>query len=130
KGSSLSEVLTFLVNEVSQYVDRAIMVIVKGPSAIGGYARGADPLDAIKQINIPLASDSIFRTVQTSRKPLRSQIHQASPLAQALAKFGGKPHGVLAVPLVLREKLAAILYCDTTQAEIPEANADLVELLA
>ena len=43
KGSSLSEVLTHLVNEVSQYVDRAAMFIVKGPSAIGWYARGVEP---------------------------------------------------------------------------------------
>src|SRR5215813_10933484 len=42
KGTSLSEVLTYLVNEVSGYVDRAAMFIVKGPSAIGWYGRGFD----------------------------------------------------------------------------------------
>ena len=40
KGTSLSEALTYLVNEVGQYVDRAAMFIVKGPSAIGWYGRG------------------------------------------------------------------------------------------
>ena len=40
KGSSLSEVLTYLVNEVSGYTDRAAMFIVKGANAIGWYARG------------------------------------------------------------------------------------------
>ena len=43
KGASLSEVLTYLVNEVSQYVDRAAMFIVKGPSAIGWYSKGVEP---------------------------------------------------------------------------------------
>src|SRR5688572_31537473 len=40
KGSSLSEALTYLVNEVAHYVDRAAMFIVKGPSAIGWYGHG------------------------------------------------------------------------------------------
>ena len=36
---------------------------------------------------------------------------------------------MLAVPLILRDKLAAILYCDTTQEEVPPSVADLVEIL-
>jgi hypothetical protein len=36
---------------------------------------------------------------------------------------------VLAVPLILRDKLAAILYCDTTQEEVPGPVADLIEVL-
>jgi hypothetical protein len=129
KGSSLSEVLTYLVNEVAVYVDRAVMFIVKGPSAIGWYARGIEPADGVKQINIPINSDSVFRVVHNSRKSLRTQMHQSSATAQALARFGGRPQGVLAVPLVLREKLAAVLYCDTAQEEVPDSSADVVELL-
>jgi hypothetical protein len=129
KGSSLSEVLTYLVNEVAVYVDRAVMFIVKGPSAIGWYARGLEPSDGVKQINIPINSDSVFRAVHNSRKSLRTQLHPSSATGQALSRFSGEPQGVLAVPLVLREKLAAVLYCDTTQEEVPEGTANLVELL-
>jgi hypothetical protein len=129
KGTSLSEVLTYLVNEVAGYVDRAVMFIVKGPSAIGWYARGLDPADGVKQINIPINSDSVFRAVHNSRKSLRTQLHPSSATGQALARFGGEPQGVLAVPLVLRDKLAAVLYCDTSQEEVPEASANVVELL-
>ncbi len=49
--------------------------------------------------------------------------------AQALSRLGGHAKGVLAVPLILREKLAAILYCDTAKDEIPPAEADLIEIL-
>jgi len=129
KGSSLSEVLTYLVNEVALYVDRTVMFIVKGPSAIGWYARGLEPPDGVKQINIPINSDSVFRAVHNSRKSLRTQLHPSSATGQALSRFGGEPQGVLAVPLVLREKLAAVLYCDTAQEEVPEGTANLVELL-
>jgi hypothetical protein len=49
--------------------------------------------------------------------------------AQALARLGGEPQGVLAIPLILRDKVAAVLYCDTSQDEMPAASADLVEIL-
>jgi hypothetical protein len=35
----------------------------------------------------------------------------------------------LAVPLVLRDKVAAILYCDSTQDDVPAATADVVEIM-
>jgi hypothetical protein len=129
KGASLSEVLTHLVNEVSQYVDRAAMFIVKGPSAIGWYARGVEPADAIKQVNVPLNADTVLRNVNNSRHALRGALTHSPGTAQALARMGGNPQAVLAVPLILRDKLAAILYCDTVQEEVPPPVADLVEIL-
>ena len=129
KGSSLSEVLTVLVNEVAQYVDRAAMFIVKGPSAIGWYARGVEPSDVIKQVNVPLNADTVLRNVNNSRHALRGAMMHSPGTSQALARLGGNPQAVLAVPLILRDKLAAILYCDSTQEEVPPPAADLIEIL-
>jgi hypothetical protein len=129
KGTSLSEVLTHLVNEVSQYVDRAAMFIVKGPSAIGWYARGVEPPEVIKQVNVPLNADTVLRNVNNSRHALRGALQHSPGTQQALARLGGNPQAVLAVPLILRDKLAAILYCDTVQEEVPAPNADLIEIL-
>lgn len=130
KGASLSEVLTYLVNEVSQFVPRAAMFIVKGPSAIGWYARGFDgAADAVKQINVPLAADTILRPVHNQREALRMSLDQSPGTREALARLGGRASGALAVPLVLRDKLAAILYCDTNEPRVEDQVADLVELL-
>jgi hypothetical protein len=129
KGSSLSEALTYLVNEVAQYVDRAAMFIVKGPSAIGWYGRGFQPPEAVKQVNVPLSADTVFRNVHNSRHALRGVIDHTPGTAQALARLGGRPQGILAVPLMLRDKLAAILYCDSAKDEIAGADADLIEVL-
>jgi hypothetical protein len=129
KGTSLSEVLTHLVNEVSRYIDRAAMFIVKGPSAIGWYARGLEPADVIKQVNVPLNADTVLRNVNNSRHAMRGALEHSPGTQQALARLGGRPQAVLAVPLILRDKLAAILYCDTTQEEVPGAVADLIEVL-
>jgi hypothetical protein len=128
RGSSLSEVLTFLVNEVAQHVDRAAMFIVKGTSAIGWYARGVTPPDSIKQLNVPLTADTVFRHVQ-GRTAFRGHISQSPGTQQVMGRLGGQPQGVLAVPLILRDKLAAVLYCDTIQPEVPGPEGDMIEVL-
>jgi hypothetical protein len=129
KGASLSEVLTHLVNEVSQYVERSVMFIVKGPSAIGWYARGVSNPEAVKQITIALSADTALRNVQNSRRALRGHIAHSPGTGQALARLGGSPQGILVLPLILRDKLAAILYCDTSENEVPAGEADLIETL-
>src|SRR5262249_51827091 len=96
KGSNLSEVLTYLVNEVAQFLDRSAMFIVKGTSAIGWYGRGYDQPDVVKQINIPLNADTVFRIVQNSRHALRGHITHSPGTSQALARLGGRPQGILA----------------------------------
>ena len=129
KGSSLSEVLTYLVNEVSGYTDRAAMFIAKGANAIGWYARGFQSPDAVKTINLPLTADTIFRNVSSGKKAARGHVSQTPGTAQAMARLGGSPQGVMAVPLVLKDKIAAILYCDTQAEEIPADQADSIEIL-
>ena len=129
KGTSLSEVLTYLVNEVSRYVDRTAMFIVKGPSAIGWYGRGFDHPDLVKQVTVPLNADTVFRIVHNAKHALRGHVTHSPGTAQAIARLGGRPQGVLAVPLVLRDKLAAILYCDTQQEEVAASEGDLIEIL-
>src|SRR4030095_7864406 len=106
KGSSLSEALTYLVNEVGQYVDRVAMFIVKGPSAIGWYGRGIQPPDAVKQISVSLNADTVFRNVHNSRHALRGSVAHTPGTAQALARLGGRPQGILAGPPMLREQVA------------------------
>ena len=95
---------------------------------MGWYARGVQPADAVK-INVPLTSDTVFRIVHNSRHPLRGHSSQVPGTTQALARLGGNPQGILAVPLILRDKLAAILYCDTSQEEVPGEDADVIEVL-
>lgn len=129
KGSSLSEVLTYLVNEVSQHVMRCAMFIIKGQNAIGWYARGVDSPESVKQITISLSADTVFRIIHNSRHALRGHSSHSPGSVQALARLGGDPQGILGVPLVLRDKLAAILYCDSDNEEIPPAIADMIEIM-
>ncbi|MCU0243058.1 MAG: hypothetical protein MUF51_11625 [Vicinamibacteria bacterium] len=129
KGTSLSEVLTFLVNEVSKMAERSAMFIIKGSNAIGWYSRGFAQPDAIKQITVPLNGDTVFRIVHNSRHALSGHISHSPGTQQAMARMGGSAQGILAVPLILRDKLAAILYCDSSQEEIPATDSAGIEIL-
>ena len=128
-GMNLSEVLTHLVDEAASYLDRAAIFIVKGPNAIGWYAKGVDTPAAVKQLNVPLSADTLLKDVYSSQTPVRGSLASSPGTAQVIGRLGGSASGTLAVPLILREKIAAILYCDTKQDEVPAAEADLVEVL-
>ena len=91
KGASLSEVLTYLVNEVAQYVERAAMFIVKGPSAIGWYGKGIEPAELVKQINVPLSAETAFKAVHSSRHAVRALAEETPATMQAVARLGGMP---------------------------------------
>jgi hypothetical protein len=129
KGTNLSEVLTHLVSEVNKHVERAAMFIVKGNAAVGWYARGFAHNDAVKALTVPLTADTVFRLAYGSRHATRGHVSHSPGTAQALSRLGGDPQGILAIPLILRDKVAAILYCDTSQEEMPRGTADLVEIL-
>jgi hypothetical protein len=128
-GTNLSEVLTHLVDQAASFVQRAAIFIVKSNNAIGWYASGIHPPETVKQLNIPLGADTIFRNVSSGRRPVRGNVSQSPGTGQVIARLGGRASGILAVPLILRDKIAAILYCDTSHPEFPAAEADAVEVL-
>ncbi len=129
KGTNLSEVLTQLIGEVARHGERVAMFIVKNNAAVGWNARGFEHSDAVKGISIPLTADTVFRLAHGTRSATRGHASHSPATAQALARLGGGAQGLLAVPLILRDKVAAILYCDTTQDEFAASTADVVEIL-
>jgi hypothetical protein len=128
-GANLSEVLSALVNEVSQHVDRAAMFIVKGTNVIGWYAKGVNPPEAVKHVNVPLSADTFFQKAQNTRAAVRGVPADSPGTVQAMTRMGGMLASVLVVPLILRDKLAAVLYCDSARPEVPAAEADMIEIL-
>jgi hypothetical protein len=113
-GANLTEVLTSLVNESAKQVDRVAMFIIKGANAVGWYAKGFDNNDAVKQIQVPLGNDTIFRNVQNDRSPVLFDPNTAGQTVASLSRMGALGSSAIAAPMVLRDKLAAVLYCDTT----------------
>jgi len=107
----------------------ANLFIVKNNAAVGWNARGFDHGEAVKAVTIPLTADTVFRLVHGTRNPTRGHATQSPGTAQALARLGGGAQGIMAVPLILRDKVAAILYCDSTHDDVAAATADVVEIM-
>jgi len=105
------------------------MFIIRSNAAVGWYGRGFDHPEAVKTLSIPLTADTLFRVVNSSRHATRGHVTHSPGTTQALARLGGEPQGILAVPLILRDKVAAVLYCDTPQDEVPQGVADAIEIL-
>jgi hypothetical protein len=129
KGTNLSEVLTALVTESVRRIERAAMFIIRSNAAVGWYGRGFDHPEAVKTLSIPLTADTLFRVVNSSRHATRGHVTHSPGTTQALARLGGDPQGILAIPLILRDKVAAVLYCDTRQDEVPQPVADAIEIM-
>ena len=128
QGGNLTEVLTSLVNESAKQVDRVAMFIIKGTNAVGWYAKGFDSNEAVKQIQIPLASETIFKNVQSDRAPVLFDPAAAGQTASILSRMGSLGSSAIAAPMVLRDKLAAVLYCDTT-APMSDPQAAFIDSL-
>jgi hypothetical protein len=129
QGGNLSEVLTHLVDEASHYVDRTAIFIVKAQAAVGWYASGVDHPEAVKLVSIPLSADTLFRAAAATRQAQRAHSSQSPATAQAVARLGARPAGMVTIPLILRDKVAAVLYCDSALAEVPDSSADAAEVL-
>ena len=127
-GANLTEVLTSLVNESAKQVDRVAMFIIKGTNAVGWYAKGFDNNDQVKALAIPLGNDTVFRTVQNDRSPLLFDPGATGQTGASLARLGSLGVTAIAAPMVLRDKLAAVLYCDTT-APMSDAQAAFIDSL-
>ena len=114
KGANLSEVLTHLVTEVLQ-AHRPRGDVHRQEQRRGRLVRRAASTTprSSRRSSIPLTADTLFRVVNSSRHATRGHVTHSPGTTQALARLGGDPQGILAVPLILRDKVAAVLYCDT-----------------
>ena len=127
-GANLTEVLTSLVNESSKQVDRVAMFIIKGANAVGWYAKGFEANEAVKQIQIPLTAETIFKTVLSDRAPVLFEPAFAGQTGAGLQRMGRLGSSAIAAPMVLRDKVAAVLYCDTT-GSMSDAQAAFIDSL-
>ncbi len=129
KGGKLPDVLTCLVNEAAQHSERAAVFIIKDGTAIGWYGSGFERPDAVKNLSISLSADTLFRKASSSRAVVLGRVSQSPETAQMLSRLGGQPRGMLVAPLVLRNEVRAILYCDTPADEVSAERAAALQIL-
>ena len=134
-GTSLTQVLTLLLAELAQFAPRVALFILKGGSCIGWNGRGFNDSpgfndEGIKRISVPTSADTVFSEVINSRGSFVGESNKHSDNIQLLSRVGNVlPSSIFATPLVLHDRIAAIVYADSGDGPDPLQETAALEIL-
>jgi hypothetical protein len=128
-GTTQREILRTLLDNTVRYSGRGALFVVKAGAATGWQGRGftKDGDDAIKDfaLNVTLG---VPEQALRSRMPFSGATHDIDP--EFVARFGAPADDqVLVLPLLLKEKVAALVYADAGVEGGGKLDAAAVELL-
>jgi hypothetical protein len=126
-SSTQAEVLSALLDGAEKFAGRAVLFVVRADSATSWQGRGfADP-NALKAIKLDVNKGAVGRLMQQRL----SQTVPAADFSSDLVKKAGAPGGGQAhvLPLVVREKVPALLYTDAGAQGNRQVDASALELL-
>jgi len=122
------DVLTALLDGASQFCERAALFVIRSGNAVGWQSRGLGDAQSIKNISLAASSPLVAHTLD-EKKPIQGPTSQFD--AQFVTSFGAPADlNVLLLPLILREKVAAILYADSGTDHGGRFDAAALELMA
>jgi hypothetical protein len=129
---SQTDVLKALLRGAVNFADRVALFVIKNEQAIGWrIARATDPdLEMIGGVSLPLTADTVVTRAARERAVASGAGGADSDYAMLMDQLGGSPGLVVALPLVVRGKVVAVLYGDSASSETDALNADALELLA
>jgi hypothetical protein len=107
-GSSQKEILRALLDSSARYAARVALFVVKGSHATGWQARGFATNDALKDFALDSNAAAVVRA-------LTDRVSTVAPAgefdARFVEQFGTANHTRL-LPLILKDKVAALIYAD------------------
>lgn len=130
---SQTDVLKSLLTGAVEFADRVALFVTKNDQAIGWrVCKASDPanLEMIGGVSLPLSGETIVTRAARAQAPLSGSADADSEDAILMDQLGGSPAVVAAVPLIVRGKVVAVLYADSTSAEANAINSDALESLA
>ncbi|HEY7162530.1 MAG TPA: hypothetical protein VH815_14785, partial [Acidobacteriota bacterium] len=132
ESGTQSEVLNVLLKSISAWVDRAVLFVLKGDGNASGWAAvGLGPdmdVNKIRQLSVNMNSNHVLREAYQTGAAASGPAEHFSDNSQLYFSLGGDfPRSALAFPIVVRGKIAGILYSDINE-ELSE-KPDLVHLL-
>jgi hypothetical protein len=126
-GTSQKEILKALLDGCAQYAARVALFVVRGGHATGWQGRGFSADDALKDFALDVKAPAVVRAIDE-----RSFV--SAPAADLDARFvqdfGGPASGEgRFLPLVLKDKVAALVYADSGTDGAGRLDAGSLELL-
>jgi hypothetical protein len=109
-GASQKEILRALLDTSARYAARVALFVVKGSHATGWQARGFANSDAIKDFALDENAQAVVRAI---RDRAASNATVSDMDSRFLQNFGAPASGKAQVlPLILKDKVAALVYAD------------------
>jgi hypothetical protein len=128
-GTTQREILRALLDNTVRYSGRAALFVVKTGAATGWQGRGftKDGDDTIKDFALNVTV-GVAEQALRSRMPFSGATHDNDP--EFVARFGAPADDrLLVLPLLLKEKVAALVYADAGVEGGGKLDAAAVELL-
>jgi hypothetical protein len=126
-GASQREILRALLDTSSRYAARVALFVVKGSDATGWQGRGFANGDAIKDFVLDKNAPAVLRAI--GDRVVASV--PAADLDQRFLKEFGTPAGGSGqlLPLILKDKVAALVYADSGTEPGGQLDVGALELL-
>src|SRR5205807_10289420 len=122
-----ADILRALLDGASNFSARVALFVVKGGAAAGWQARGFDDNNSIKKISVDPASGPAGDALQ-KREAVSASASDFD--AKFVHELGAPKRGdAHIIPLVVRDKVPALLYADSGTQSGGEADAHALQLL-
>ena len=125
-GTTQKEILRALLDSVAQYCGRTALFVIKGGASSGWQGRGFEDNDAVKEFALD-TSRGLPERVLHEKAPFSGQVLDMDP--RFIDHFGSPAEDqIVMLPLLLKDKVAALLYADGG-LEIGRLDTASIELL-
>jgi hypothetical protein len=126
-GTSQREILRALLDTSARHAARVALFVVKGSHATGWQARGFANSDAVKDFALDENAPAVGHAI-------RDRVMASAPVADLdsrfLKEFGTPASGEARIlPLILKDKVAALVYADSGTDAAGLLDAGAIELL-
>jgi hypothetical protein len=126
-GTSQKEILKALLDGCAHYASRVALFVVRGGNATGWQGRGFESNDAVKDFGLDAKAPAVVRVIS-------DRTFASAPAADLDARFvqdfGAPASGEgRFLPLVLKDKVAALLYADAGTDGDGQLDPGSLELL-
>jgi len=130
-GTSQREILRALLDTSARYAARVALFVVKGSHATGWQGRGFANSDAVKDFALDESAPAVVRAIG---RAIGDRVLASAPVADMdprfLQDFGTPASGEGRIfPLVLKDKVAALVYADSGTGAAGLLDAGSLELL-
>jgi hypothetical protein len=126
-GGNQKEILRALLDCTTHHSGRSALFVIKSGQATGWEARGFANSDDIKDFALDVTSGLVAQALQ-SRAASRGMADQVDPAF--VSHFKASRDGrVLILPLLLKDKIAALVYVDAGADETGKIDTNALEIL-